>query len=125
MRSSILFIMWLCACLNQAQAQSQTAKYDQKTLLKNWTLSICLAQVAQDPATAHDAGVTASAYFEFSDQGLETFDELKKLVGKYKNLKYSGSVPSEFNTMKCIDFYQSKELDAMVKRMVGPSSRKR
>ncbi|MEN9867646.1 MAG: hypothetical protein RL748_3236, partial [Pseudomonadota bacterium] len=82
-------------------AQPQTARYDQKTLLKNWTLSICLAQTAKDERTAEDAGITASAYLEFGQQDLDAYAELRKLVTKYKNLKYDGSVKSEYNTMKC------------------------
>lgn len=107
-----------CVFTPQTEAQHMTAKYDQKTLLKNWTLSVCLAQVAQDDRTADDAGITASAYMEFGHQGLEAYDELRKLVTKYKNLKYGGSVTSEYNTMKCIDLFHSKELDRLASKLV-------
>lgn len=97
----------------QAQPLPQTSKYTQKTLLKNWALSICLAQVAQDERTAKDAGSTAGAYLEFGKQDLAVYDELRALVAKYVDLKYGGSVQSEFNTMKCIDLFHSKELDRL------------
>lgn len=97
----------------QAQPLPQTSKYTQKTLLKNWALSICLAQAAQDERTAKDAGSTAGAYLEFGKQDLAVYDELRALVAKYVDLKYGGSVQSEFNTMKCIDLFHSKELDRL------------
>lgn len=96
-----------------AQPLPQTSNYNQKTLLKNWALSVCLAQVAQDERTANDAGSTAGAYLEFGKQDLAVYDELRALVAKYVALKYGGSVQSEFNTMKCIDLFHSKELDRL------------
>lgn len=102
----------------QAQQLPQTSTYSQKTLLKNWALSICLAQVTQDERTTKDAGSTASAYMEFGKQDLVVYDELRTLVTKYVARRYSGSVPSEFNTMKCIDLFHSKELDRLTTKAV-------
>jgi hypothetical protein len=115
---AIAFIL-IAIAAQQVRAQPMTANYDQKTLLKNWTLSVCLAQIAQDVRTAEDAGLTASAYLEYGHQGVEAYDELRKLVGKYKNLKYGGSVKAEYNTMKCIDLFHSKELERLTARLAS------
>ncbi|MFN7156299.1 MAG: T6SS amidase immunity protein Tai4 family protein [Acidovorax sp.] len=96
-----------------AQPLPQTSQYSQKTLLKNWALSICLAQAARDERTAKDAASTAGAYMEFGRQDLVVYEEIRALVAKYGALEYGGSVPSEFNTMKCIDLFHSKELDRL------------
>jgi hypothetical protein len=96
----------------------QTPTYSQKTLLKNWALSACLARVAQDERTAADANAAAGGYLEFGRQGLEVYEEIGTLVARYASLKYAGSVPSEFNTMKCIDLFHSKELERLVARAV-------
>lgn len=115
----LLWVLAGIACATvQAQTLPQTSKYSQKTLLKNWALSICLAQVAQDERTARDAGSTAGAYLEFGQQDLAVYDDLRALVAKYVALKYGGSVPSEFNTMKCIDLFHSKELDRITSKAV-------
>lgn len=90
----------------------------QKMLMKNWALSICFARIAHDQATKADAGLTASAYLENSQQDLEDFDKIDKLVDKYLAMKYGGSVPSNYNTMKCIDLFHSTELDHLVSRLV-------
>lgn len=120
MKTTIL--LWILAGVAattvQAQTLPQTSRYSQKTLLKNWALSICLAQVAQDERTAKDAGSTAGAYLEFGKQDLAVYDDLRALVAKYVALKYGGSVSSEFNTMKCIDLFHSKELDQVTSKAV-------
>ena len=112
------------AVANQAHAQqakeqyseNMTEKYSQKTLLKNWTLSVCLAKISKDPEAKNDANATASAYLEFGHQRIETYDALRNLAERYANRKYGGSIKSEFNTMKCIDLFHSKELDDLARR---------
>jgi hypothetical protein len=95
-------------------AGSSTASYSQRDLLKNWALSVCFAKITEDAKTEEDASATASAYLEFGEQPLEAYDEIEELVKKYVNRKYGGSIPSEFNTMKCIDLFHSAELDDLV-----------
>jgi hypothetical protein len=95
-------------------ASSGKSKSDQKILMKNWALSICFAQITRDETTKKDASATARAYLENSQQGLEAFEQIGKLVNKYANLKYGGSDKSDYNTMKCIDLFHSKELDRLV-----------
>ncbi|WP_082485892.1 MULTISPECIES: T6SS amidase immunity protein Tai4 family protein [unclassified Acidovorax] len=106
-----------------ARPLAQTSQYSQKTLLKNWALSICLAQVAQDERTAQDAASTAGAYLEFGHQDLVVYEQIRALVAKYVALQYGGSVPSEFKTMKCIDLFHSKELDQLTARATVKKSK--
>jgi len=94
-------------------AKSATESYSQKTLLKNWALSVCLARIASDPTGRSDANATASAYMEFGQQPIEAYDALRVLAEKFAARKYGGSVASEFNTMKCIDLLYSIELDSI------------
>ena len=63
-----------------AQPLPQTSQYSQKTLLKNWALSICLSQAARDERTAKDAASTAGAYMEFGRQDLVVYEEIRALV---------------------------------------------
>jgi len=88
-----------------------TSRYRQKELLKNWALTVCLGNVVKDDADKHDAGVSANAYFQFSHVRVEDFAELRKLALQYASRKYSGSVPGDYNIMKCIDLFHSSELD--------------
>lgn len=98
-----------------------TASYSQKTLLKNWAVSVCLAKVAKTPEAKEDANATASAYMEFGKQPLEAYEQLRELADTFSKRVYGGSVQSEFNTMKCIDLMHSKELETLTTRLAKQS----
>ena len=102
----------------QGLAQSEVRSYSQKTLLKNWALSSCLARVYEDQNTRDDASAAAAAYLEFGRQPIEAYESLERLVEKYASRKYFGSIQSDFNTMKCIDLFHSRELDSLVRRLL-------
>ena len=105
-------------CQHAEAQESQIRSYSQKTLLKNWALSRCLAQVAADSAAKDDANATAGAYLEFGKQPLEAYEELGRLVDEYVGRRYHGSVESSFNTMKCIDLFHSRELDRLTDKLL-------
>ncbi len=121
---AISFVMLAVSGQTHAQqakeqySESMTEKYSQKTLLKNWTLSVCLAKISKDPGAKEDANATASAYLEFGLQHIEAYDALRKLAEEYANRKYGGSIKSDFNTMKCIDLFHSKELDDLTRKIL-------
>jgi len=98
-------------------AAPATASYSQKTLLKNWTLSVCLAKVAKSAEAKDDANAAAAAYMEFGKQSIEAYEALRELADRYSKRVYGGAAQSEFNTMKCIDLLHSKELDALTARL--------
>jgi hypothetical protein len=97
--------------------QPTTSTYSQQDLLKNWAFSVCLATVSKDAATKADANATAGAYMEFGRQGVEAYDEMRKLVETFAARRYSGSTGAEFNTMKCIDLLHSVELEGLSVRL--------
>ncbi|MBS0352086.1 MAG: hypothetical protein JSR33_13080 [Proteobacteria bacterium] len=92
-------------------------KYSQKTLLKNWALSVCLAEISKDASERADANATASAYLEFGHQPIEAYDQLRNLTIQFTRRQYRGSIKSDFNTMKCIDLSHSKELDDLATKL--------
>lgn len=91
--------------------------YSQRTLLKNWALSVCLAQVSKNASDRADANATASAYLEFGQQPIEAYDALRVLAKRYADRKYGGSIKSELNTMKCIDLFHSRALDDLTRKL--------
>lgn len=96
--------------------------YSQQNLLKNWALSVCIANIVNDKKAIQDASATANAYLEFGKQDLEVYDELRNIVKKFVGLKYSakpdiGQAAPELNTMKCIDLFHSNELDRLTRRL--------
>jgi hypothetical protein len=108
----------VCQSASAQPAFTGKSASDQKTLMKNWALSACFARMAKDPETKNDASSTASAFLENSQQDIEDFEKLGKLVDEYLALQYGGSVKSEYNTMKCIDLFHSKKLDQLAAKLV-------
>jgi hypothetical protein len=116
----VLALLALPACATDTASTGapMTSSYSQRDLLKNWALSACLATVAKSEADRSDANATAAAYLEFGNQPIEAYEALAELVKRYAERRYSGSVQSEFNTMKCIDLYHSGELVELVEKWV-------
>lgn len=104
--------------LSAQPANTGTSRSDQKTLMKNWALSICFAQITKDEQTKKDAGATARAFLENSHQDIEDFEQIGKLVDEFIAVKYGGSDGSDYNTMKCIDLFHSKKLDQLTSKLV-------
>jgi hypothetical protein len=115
-----------CALLSLSQQaiaqEAATRTYSQKTLLKNWALSRCLAKVFTDTATQDDANATAGAYLEFGKQPIEAYEAINRLIDQFAMRSYSGSVKSSFNTMKCIDLFHSAELERLASKFSKTSS---
>lgn len=123
MRSFVLAASLMLAAPSSADetstkaARPATDTYSQRDLLKNWALSACLAMVATDEQTKADANATAGAYMEYGRQGIEAYEELRKLAETYAMRHYAGSDSGEFNTMKCIDLFHSADLNRLVIRL--------
>jgi hypothetical protein len=85
----------------------------QGDILKNWALSRCLSKVSSG-ATADDAAKSAAAYLEMGKVGADVYDRLDALTASYLARTYGGSVNGRYDTMKCIDLYNSRDLDKLV-----------
>ena len=114
---AILSLTTVAAGPEKPYSLALTDTYSQRELLKNWALSVCIAAIAKDAQAREDANATASAYLEFGHQPIEAYDALRNLVDKWVAKRYSGSIPSEWNTMKCIDMYHSRELNQLVAKL--------
>ena len=111
-------------------AEAKIWNYPPRTLLKNWAMSICLANIAKGTAIGTDAGKTANGFAEYGVLSIEERDEMLPLIKKYIAQKYGGRTeigeePSDFNTMKCIDLFHSAELDALVGKFLEERPRER
>jgi hypothetical protein len=102
-------------------AQSSSTRPDpQVAILKKWALSRCLSQAAGQTVAGDDAAKTAAAYLEIGSAGIEVYEKLDALAKSFLTQTYTGSVKSEYNTMKCIDFFESEELERMAKDATVP-----
>lgn len=93
---------------------------------KDMVLAICIANAyTNDKNAAMDAGSSVSALRDWTYYDFEKSpDAIKSLVDKFLARDYFNPlVESEikgvrFDFLKCLDLYHSKELDALVKRVV-------
>jgi hypothetical protein len=101
------------------EGSPRTSSYSEKDLLKNWALCRCLGKTYVSERDRDDAYKSAAAYLEFSGSPIESFDKLTELIEKYLSRSYTGSVQSNYNTMKCIDLFHSKELDVLTSELAN------
>ena len=99
-------------------SQEELKTYDnQIKLFKYWTLARCgatLSRHAGSAALEEDWSNTAAAYLEYSSVPLEANEAAQTLVDQFlKNTTRSGSTGGSYESMKCIDLFNSKALDAL------------
>lgn len=100
-----------------SSASEVPPKYSQKVLIKNWALSRCLAEAYSDQMSKDDANASAAAYLESGKQPIEAYEKVSELAVKYAKLNYGSVSGSKLNTMKCIDLFNSKELDSLAGKL--------
>jgi hypothetical protein len=110
--SLLLILSQSVACASDPAGEAHNT---QAAVLKKWALSRCLAKAGVDSPAGDDAAKTAAAYLEMGNAGIDAYEKLDALAGKYLEREYTGSVKSNYNTMKCLDLYDSAELDRLAR----------
>ena len=108
---SILALTFLASCTNAKEASEKNAV--QKTNYKSWAMSRCISKIATDEKLKQDALNSASAYLEQSDLPVDAFTNADPVIDSFLQRNYQGSIPGTFNTKKCIDLFNSNELDKL------------
>jgi hypothetical protein len=108
-------VISLLQCIACAAATVDSTENAEATLLKKWALSRCLAKASANSPAGDDAAKTAAAYLEMGTAGIEVYEKLEALASSYLGREYTGSVKSNYNTMKCLDLFDSDELDRLAR----------
>ncbi|WP_193090316.1 T6SS amidase immunity protein Tai4 family protein [Advenella sp. FME57] len=103
--------------------QQALKSYDnQVKLFKYWALARCgatLSKQAGSAALEEDWSNTAAAYLEYSTVPLEANEAAQALIEKFlKSTTRSGSTGGSYESMKCIDLFNSRELDALAAQYI-------
>ena len=85
-----------------------------RTALRNFALAACMGEIAKDKVDRDDANLSAGAYGETGSLGVEDEHAIMGLVKQFAARKYGGTVPGDFNTMKCIDLFYSQDLTRLI-----------
>ncbi len=108
-------VIGLVQCIACGSGSVGSAENPQAALLKKWALSRCLAKASADSPAGDDAAKTAAAYLEMGTAEIEVYEKVDALAGSYLKREYTGSVKSNYNTMKCLDLFDSDELDRLAR----------
>ena len=83
-----------------------------KMKFKNMALCICLHQANPDPDFWKNEG-SASGYLETGGFGLQDVEAADRLAKVFLDKEYPSCCGSKLFLMKCLDFYNSPELDSL------------
>ncbi len=100
----------------QLPAEELKSTENQIKLFKFWALARCNATVSKQagsPSLQEDWSNTASAYLEYLTLPLEANTAAESLVQEYLKTTRGGSAGGSYETMKCIDLFNSRALDAL------------
>jgi len=113
-------------CEMAVYADPKTQLESQCHLMKRWVMSTCLAYVAKDEEASLDAKYTAYLHKEATSMSNKESEEFEPLIRKYLARNYRCPIcfdhhlkpTPELDTGKCLDLYDSAELDSLVVRVL-------
>lgn len=111
----LLLVFFLASCAQMEINDSNIVH--QEKIFKNWVLSRCLSYTFEDLNQKQDALNTASAYLEQSTLSVEQLLSSEPVIKNFLSRNYKGSIEGTFNTMKCIDLFNSPELGALYRTL--------
>jgi uncharacterized protein YceK len=110
---SVVFAIILTGC---ASVSTTNKKYSPMQYLKNYALCTCIADGFESNEVIRDAAAGARGYLEFGELPLEAYTEATLLGRKFIEKEYKSITGEKLILMKCIDYYNSKELNELAKR---------
>jgi hypothetical protein len=90
--------------------------YTATQYLKNYALSACLADGYKATEVVNDATAGANGYKELGSLSIDAYNDALTLVSTYLRKEYASQSGERLTVMKCIDLYNSKELDGLARK---------
>ena len=89
-----------------------------EVMFKNYTLSVCLNMAYGETSESllKEASLASNGYREFSNIDLSAYEASRELISKWLNKNYLSKSGEQINIMKCIDLYNSPELQNLFKQ---------
>ena len=107
--------LWLLATHASAQA-GKASVYSPPQQLRNYALSVCLANAFPNSPEGKDAAAAAAGYLELGTGPLDAYGAIVQLAREFLARPYAGQANVSFQTMKCIDLYNSPDLTRLVRK---------
>jgi hypothetical protein len=129
-RITIVFLFVSAAWSSLLQAAGaptapQAATRSNHQNYKDMVLAACVARAYKDdPKAGKDAGHSASVYVEWTAYDIErAVEPMNRLIESYLARDYGNPLVEhqgvQFDLLKCVDLYHSKELTAQAKRFAA------
>ncbi|HAT4998022.1 type VI secretion protein [Serratia marcescens] len=93
--------------------------YSPAEYLKNYALSVCIAEGYSAKEVKNDAAAAARGYMEFGDYSLEAHTAVRALAKEFLAKPYDSMSGKPMTMTKCIDLVHSQELQAIIKKYQG------
>ncbi|NDY45929.1 type VI secretion protein [Serratia marcescens] len=93
--------------------------YSPAEYLKNYALSVCIAEGYSAKEVKNDAAAAARGYMEFGDYSLEAHTAVRALAKEFLAKPYDSMSGKPMTMAKCIDLVHSQELQAIIKKYQG------
>ncbi len=124
----VLILFSTFTVVTVSHGEETRGKYTSAQYLKNFALGSCLADGYKSEEVIKDATAAAGGYLELGDLPFEAHTEAALLGRKFLSKEYKSITGEKLILMKCIDFYNSQELDLLAKKYAGqekvPGNRK-
>ena len=109
----------LASTLADAVADTARVEYSPIQYLKNFALSVCLADGYKSKDVVKDSLAAAGGYSELGSLPFEAYEEAETLAKQFLAKKYLSISGEQLTLIKCIDLFHSKELDKLAKKYYG------
>jgi len=121
MISRIVAVSALFAASTHAVAVAEEVRvaYSPIQYLKNFALSVCVADGYSAKDVVKDSMATAGGYSELGSLPIEAYEKAETLARQFIAKKYLSISGEQLTLMKCIDLFHSKELDRLARKYYG------
>lgn len=101
------------SCYSQVNYKSEWLK-KQKSDLRNYAFCSCISYLDSTRLQDLVNDGSKAGYFEITNYDLDAYHLIDSVAKKYASKQYSSINQKPLGLMKCLDFYNSKELKVLI-----------
>lgn len=115
-----IIMVFMALCLSASgfgQGLTPEELAAERLKLKNYAFCECLGFVYKEYDSLWIRDGSTAGYFETSDYAIEVYDTLRSRAEAFSRKVYKSYNNSPLGLMKCLDFYNSTELDSLLRSL--------
>jgi hypothetical protein len=117
-RTAAILAFLVGPILGGGGAEARVA-YSPSEYLKNFALSVCLADGYASAEAHKDSLAAASGYSELGSLPIEAYEDAEALARRFLAKEYKSVSGQPLTLMKCVDLFHSEELDQIARKYSG------